>query len=266
MQNQPQEPRKGESLAITPGSPIWLQLVSQIEHRVGHRICGAKTRKGVPCPTRPVRKPDGSTNGRCRMHGGTSLAGMQSPTYVHGRNSRFNLTGRLAGPYQDALADMDYISLQKDLAFNGALIEEAANDLDQHQIPESLDPRTFDPEECKARELEIVAALEHRAGLEARYRRLTLDRNKLTRTETARVKLAEDTVSGQQVRLFGQAVLDSLRRHLMDFAQTHGIGVPDALRLLGEVQTEVVSHIRMSRRAPGAHGISDNGELLRGET
>ena len=31
--------------------------------------CGAKTRGGTPCRTPPM------PNGRCRMHGGTSLAG-----------------------------------------------------------------------------------------------------------------------------------------------------------------------------------------------
>ena len=43
--------------------------------------CGASTRKGIPC-----RSP-AMTNGRCRMHGGTSLGPPlgNSNAYKHGR-------------------------------------------------------------------------------------------------------------------------------------------------------------------------------------
>jgi hypothetical protein len=44
--------------------------------------CGAKTRCGMPC-----RSP-AMINGRCRMHGGRSLAGEESPRFKHGRYTR----------------------------------------------------------------------------------------------------------------------------------------------------------------------------------
>lgn len=40
--------------------------------------CGAKTRNGHPCRAAAMR------NGRCRMHGGLSLRGIESPRYRHG--------------------------------------------------------------------------------------------------------------------------------------------------------------------------------------
>ena len=41
--------------------------------------CGAKTRSTKPCQS-PAMK-----NGRCRMHGGTSLSGCDHGRYQHGR-------------------------------------------------------------------------------------------------------------------------------------------------------------------------------------
>lgn len=46
--------------------------------------CGAKTRSGDPCQNPPV---NGSK--RCRMHGGTSPKGKNSPNYRHGLYSQY---------------------------------------------------------------------------------------------------------------------------------------------------------------------------------
>lgn len=40
--------------------------------------CGAKTRNGTPCKRRPRE------NGRCALHGGKSLKGIDHPNYKHG--------------------------------------------------------------------------------------------------------------------------------------------------------------------------------------
>ena len=45
-------------------------------------FCGAKTRAGGRC-RQPAMK-----NGRCRLHGGKSLSGIQHGRYKHGRNTR----------------------------------------------------------------------------------------------------------------------------------------------------------------------------------
>jgi hypothetical protein len=59
--------------------------------------CGAKTRSGAPCKNAPI----GDT-GRCRMHGGKSLAGVASPRYKHGRYSKVWIA-----QFVGALADRD---------------------------------------------------------------------------------------------------------------------------------------------------------------
>ena len=52
------------------------------------QTCGAKTRKGHPCPSRPVKN-----RRRCRMHGGASLQGEAHPRFKHGLYSRFSFVG-----------------------------------------------------------------------------------------------------------------------------------------------------------------------------
>lgn len=54
-------------------------------------------------------------NGRCRMHGGKSLAGIASSVYKTGRYSKYIPKG-LAQTYADSLSDPDLLSLNDDVA------------------------------------------------------------------------------------------------------------------------------------------------------
>lgn len=68
---------------ISPGwEPEYIELVSLVEERVGHAICGAKKRKKFhaefPHLPDPCRAPAGSGTdhpgeGRCRLHGGNAV-------------------------------------------------------------------------------------------------------------------------------------------------------------------------------------------------
>lgn len=60
-------------------------------------------------------------NGRCRIHGGKSLAGIASPTYQTGRYSRY-LPGRLLGRYAEAQANPALLELRADIALIDARI------------------------------------------------------------------------------------------------------------------------------------------------
>lgn len=72
-------------------------------HTNGKHICGAKTRSGDPCKNTPV---NGSN--RCRMHGGKSLKGTDSPRYVHGLYSKY------AGEsLKEVLAELEDISTEE---------------------------------------------------------------------------------------------------------------------------------------------------------
>jgi len=79
--------------------------------------CGAKKRDGTPCraPAMP--------NGRCRIHGGKSLKGAESPTFKHGKNSIYKdyvparIKDKVAG-----FMDADPLDLTHELALTRALL------------------------------------------------------------------------------------------------------------------------------------------------
>lgn len=73
------------------------------------KICGAKTRSGGVCKARPM------ANGRCRLHGGKSLGGLNSPRLKTGRHSKY-LPKNLLKNYQVALNDPTLLQLHDEIA------------------------------------------------------------------------------------------------------------------------------------------------------
>lgn len=72
-------------------------------------ICGAKTRSKFPCRRSPM------ANGRCRLHGGKTPAGIASPHFKTGRYSKY-LPGDLTELYQHSRRDPGLLALRDDLA------------------------------------------------------------------------------------------------------------------------------------------------------
>jgi len=70
--------------------------------------CGAKKKDGNPCRTWAM------ANGRCRIHGGTSLKGIESGPYKHG--------GYAKGLPKEAQADIQARAEDSDLIANRGLI------------------------------------------------------------------------------------------------------------------------------------------------
>ncbi len=164
--------------------------------------CGASTRSGGVCRARPM------PNGRCRMHGGKSLAGVASPTWKNGGRSRYTPAGRLGERYARHLADLDYLSLTSEMALLTARVEELVEN-----------GRMDGPEGRK----EIVELIEQR--------------RKLAETEGKRIKMAADTLTGEQRAAFGRAVLEAVRRH-----------VPD-LTVVASIQADVLRAIQAAHAA-----------------
>lgn len=73
------------------------------------RICGAKKKDGSPCRAQPM------ANGRCRLHGGLSLTGLASPTFKHGRYSKY-LPARLADRYHESQSDPELLVLRHEIS------------------------------------------------------------------------------------------------------------------------------------------------------
>lgn len=106
-------------------------------------------------------------NGRCRMHGGATPAGIAHPSFRHGRHARrYPLSGCLEERYARHLNDLDYIALRDELALVSARIEEALE-----------------------------------AGDREAERQLIDLRRRLVSAEAGRIKLAQDTLSGEASRV-----------------------------------------------------------------
>jgi hypothetical protein len=130
-------------------------------------------------------------NGRCDFHGGKSPpAGPAHPAYKHGqRASRYALAGALEGRYARHLEDLDYMALRDEMALVTA------------QIDALLEAGTLDSEEGRAEVLALVA-----------------ERRKLATAEAQRVKLARETLTIEQARAFGAALLEAVRLEAGDRA------------------------------------------------
>lgn len=77
--------------------------------------CGAKTRSGHPCKKPPM------ANGRCKNHGGKSLKGADSPTFKHGRYSKY-MPNELLKVYTETSDDPQLLSLRAEIAMMDALL------------------------------------------------------------------------------------------------------------------------------------------------
>lgn len=67
-------------------------------------ICGAKTRSGGECQNAPME------NGRCRMHGGLTPAGIASPHGKHLRYSKY-MSGELGKRAQEVANDSELLEM-----------------------------------------------------------------------------------------------------------------------------------------------------------
>lgn len=81
------------------------------------RECGAKTRAGGVCHA-PAMK-----NGRCRIHGGKSLAGPASGAFKTGRYSKY-LPAHLKERYEAATSDPDLLVLRDEIGVIDARVAE----------------------------------------------------------------------------------------------------------------------------------------------
>ena len=76
-------------------------------------------------------------NGRCRMHGGASPAGMNHYAFKTGRKSRYlrDMPRELKAGYTAGLKDEELLSLRDELAVQTSLIQKRLADLKARQLP-----------------------------------------------------------------------------------------------------------------------------------
>lgn len=81
------------------------------------KICGAKNRQGKPCQRSPM------PNGRCKLHGGATPSGPESPHFKHGRYAEA-FRGKLAEKFAGAINDDKPLNLLPELAVQRSLLEQ----------------------------------------------------------------------------------------------------------------------------------------------
>lgn len=145
--------------------------------------CGAKTRSGAPC------RGAAMANGRCRLHGGATPAGIASANFRHGRYSK-DLPARLAARFTEAQADPELLSLRAEIA----LIDARTNELLAGIGSDSVRAAQVWPE--------IMAGFEQR--------------RKLVGSEIRRLKEMQQMVTAEQAAVLIAALTDAVRKCVHD--------------------------------------------------
>lgn len=93
-----------------------MDITSALEIREPDTTCNARKKDGSGhCTNVAGWGTDHVGTGRCKLHGGASLAGREHPGYKHGRRS-MTLPRRMLSDFQDALTDETLLSLRGDIA------------------------------------------------------------------------------------------------------------------------------------------------------
>jgi len=193
--------------------------------------CAALTRSGHSC------KGQAMTNGRCRMHGGTSPIGIASATVKTGRYSR-HLPTRLLATYDQSRNDPDVLALHQEVALVDSRLAELLAAVDTGESLAAWDAiwtaihameranARKDPDAAREAWQEIKGAAARGRGTSQAWRDVekTIDlRRKLVESERKRIVEAKEVMTAEQAMLFVTALTAAVRDHVHD---------PDVLRAI----------------------------------
>lgn len=204
-------------------------------------ICGAKKRDGSPCQKPPM---NGAT--RCRLHGGLTPKGLASPHFTTGRYSKY-LPQNLLSAYEDTVNDPELLSVRQDIHLLDALIatklplletgesgaywEQAAKYIRQARI--AYKTENYGTLEDALNELEALT--DNRRLHYATEQEIKSDlalRNKLVDSENKTLFNKERALTAEQAMLLVSALLDSVKRNVLDTGALSAIQT-DFVRLVG---------------------------------
>jgi len=117
------------------GHPIYGVRVSD-----GALVCGSKKRRHKDEPEDAPEAFCGHegrmSNGRCRQHGGRSLKGVGSRTYVHGERSKYAIPSKMVAKYKGYLTDPELTHHRSQIAQVDTLLNELWSDYEEGVGPE----------------------------------------------------------------------------------------------------------------------------------
>lgn len=187
--------------------------------------CGAKNKTaGGTCKT------PGMPNGRCRMHGGKSLVGLASPSFVTGRYSK-HLPTRLLATYQEAMKDADLLALREEVALLDTRLGELIARVESGEsgwLWRTLKEKLNSFREAKAMG-DVPAMSAHLNSMETLIERgiadyaawgeiqsLIQQRRKVVESERKRLVEMQQMITSERAMLLLAAVVDTVRKHVTD--------------------------------------------------
>jgi hypothetical protein len=188
------------------------------------KICGAKTRTGKPCQSYPM------PNGRCRMHGGASLAGIASPSFKDGRRSRY-LPYRMLSQYEASINNPELLALREEIAVLDARVSDLMSRVDSgeagaawKQAQETLIAINTAIAEQKTADLRIALTIMDKTvnrGLSDYFAwdeiwKLVEQRRRLVESERKRLVEMQQVIGVDRAMVLVAAIIDVLRRHIAD--------------------------------------------------
>jgi hypothetical protein len=188
--------------------------------------CTAKSKQsGQQCKNHAV-----NGTSKCRIHGGTSLAGIASPTFKTGRYSK-HLPSRLAARYTDALSDAKLLELRDEIALVGTRLGELVERIDTGESAQrwralqtaytSLQDatRSGDKIAFMAAMGALGSAIESGSQDYTTWREiveLTEARRKLAESERKRLIEAQQMITSEQALVLLAAITGIIRKHVHD--------------------------------------------------
>ncbi|HEX8219765.1 MAG TPA: HGGxSTG domain-containing protein [Chloroflexia bacterium] len=200
--------------------------------------CGALTRSGKPCESRPM------PNGRCRMHGGSSPSGIASATFKTGIHSK-DLPTRLLKRYSDALANEAFLSLQSDIALLDVRIGELLQRLDTGETGavwkelkeawRSVEQVMWDPSLLAVALSQVGALIDRGFGDQVAWGEVVVlleRRRKLVATEQKKMVADQQMITVENALVMVQLIIQSIKRNVTDNKALAAISA-DVRRVIG---------------------------------
>jgi len=187
----------------------------------GQRVCGAKARQS---PTGRCRSTALGPSGRCRMHNGWAVSGLQHPGYKKGR------FGKYRKPIQAFVDDPTALELRTDAGILNARRDElvevvgredavtlAGIEASWRRVAEAAASR--DPARVQAAFTahgELLVRARREADTWVEIERLTLAKAAIVERETRRLERAASSIPAEAAWALVEALQTAVREHVAD--------------------------------------------------
>lgn len=192
----------------------------------GTQVCSAKRASGkLICASTATM-----SSGRCKMHGGASLTGMESPRFKTGKFSR-SLPARLAERYEEGLSDEKLQDFTDDLAVIDARIDDLFKQMEEggggdifaevKDAYRSFNYASKDGDKMAMREAlrRLDDAIKRGSGetyLWSEIRSEREQKRKLVLAQAKYLQMTNQTITVVKANLIIAALLDAVRKEITD--------------------------------------------------